>query len=126
MPDLNRAPFPDIRAKVYGIRNAFESGRFDVSIARRAYGNYAPEIDIDLFLSRARGLFPALNCGLCSTYLRAVLDCGTVKRGRYNNERHTVLMIGSVVVDITADQFGGPPVYIGPLRRPWELSMGAT
>jgi hypothetical protein len=98
-------------------RRAFESGGFDVATARLAYSTYAPELDIDLFLARSRGLFPALNCGLCSTYLRAVLQRGSIGRGRYGGEPHTVLAIGSTIIDITADQFGGPDHP----RLPWEF-----
>lgn len=122
MPNLRNAYLQEIRARVTQTREAFESGTFDVTIARRAYADYAPDIDLDLFLPRARELFPALNCGLCSTYLRAILQRGTVHRGSYNGERHTVLLINSTVIDITADQFGGPPVYVGALRRPWKLA----
>ena len=121
MPDPLHPCLAEIPAKAHQTRRAFESGCFDVSVARRAYTDYAPDIDVDLFLSHSRRLFPALNCGLCSTYLRAVLHCGTVRRGRYNADLHTVLIVGSTVIDVTADQFGGPPVYIGPLRQPWTL-----
>lgn len=108
-------------SKAHDVRRAFERGEFDAAIARQAYLAYAPDIDVDLFLRRSQKLFPALNCGLCSTYLNAVLGRGTVRRGHYRAERHTVLMVEAWVVDITADQFGGPPVYVGPLRRPWQL-----
>jgi hypothetical protein len=37
-------------------------------------------------------------------------------------DQATVLAIGSTIIDITADQFGGPAVYVGPPRPPWELS----
>jgi hypothetical protein len=33
-------------------------------------------------------------------------------------------MIGEIVVDITADQFGGPAVYVGPLAEPWSTRPG--
>ena len=100
-------------------RQAFEAGLFDVAVARLAYRAYAPGLDIDLFLARSHALFPALNCGLCSAYLRAVLQRGSIRRGYYDGEPHTVLMVGSTVIDVTADQFGGPAVYVGPERPPW-------
>lgn len=107
-------------------RLAFERNAFDIELARTAYGAYAPGIDLDLFLSRARALFPALNCGLCSTYLGAVLGCGVVRRGRYGDAGHTVLMVGDLIVDITADQFGGPRVYVGALQRPWRFDAASS
>lgn len=121
---MNRGtiPFAALHDKAHEVRFAFELGEFDVAVARRAYSAYAPDIDVDLFLSRARALFPALNCGLCSTYLGAVLGCGTVRRGKYDAEDHTVLAVGSLIVDITADQFGGPRVYVGPPQFPWRFA----
>ena len=110
-----------LHAKAQDVRRAFERDEFYIALARTAYGAYAPDIDIDLFLNRARRIFPALNCGLCSTYLAAVLGCGIVRRGKYGTEGHTVLMVGPVVVDITADQFGGPRVYVGALQLPWRF-----
>lgn len=110
-----------LQAKAQDVRRAFERAEFDIALARTVYEAYAPDIDIDLFLSRARELFPALNCGLCSTYLAAVLGCGVVRHGRYGTEGHTVLMVGSLIVDITADQFGGPRVYVGALQLPWRF-----
>jgi hypothetical protein len=110
-----------LEATAREVRLAFERDAFDIRLARAVYGAYAPIIDLDLFLSRARALFPALNCGLCSTYLSAVLGRGVVRRGTYGAAGHTVLMVGHLIVDITADQFGGPSVYVGTLQRPWHL-----
>jgi hypothetical protein len=42
-------------------------------------------------------------------------------RGTYSGYSHTFLLLGGNVVDITADQFDGPPVYVGPLTQPWEV-----
>ncbi len=121
VPRCSIVSFATLHAKAQEVRRAFERGEFNVALARRAYEAYAPDIDIDLFLGRARALFPALNCGLCSTYLGAVLGCGVVRRGKYGAEAHTVLMVGPLIVDITADQFGGPRVYVGPSQLPWRL-----
>jgi hypothetical protein len=125
-PTLHDPSLQTLQTTAQATRRAFEAGLFDVAIARLAYGAYAPGLDIDLFLARSRALFPALNCGLCSAYLRAVLGRGSIRRGRYDGEAHTVLAIGSTIIDITADQFGGPPVYVGPPRRPWELPHDAA
>jgi hypothetical protein len=102
------------------VRAAFEAGSYDDGIAAAAYQAYASVPDIELFLRRARVLFPALNCGLCSAYLHAVLGRGSVVRTRYNGHPHTVLLTDGVMIDITADQFGGPPIYVGPVRPPWS------
>jgi hypothetical protein len=114
-------PLAMLHAKAREVRLAFECNAFDTELARRAYRAYAPDIDLDLFLDRARGLFPALNCGLCSTYLAAVLGCGVIRRGKYGDMGHTVLMVGGLIVDITADQFGGAPMYVGAPQLPWRF-----
>ncbi len=83
---------------------------------------YNPLEDIGSFIKRSRKLFPRLNCGLATLYLREILEDGTVVQGKYNGKNHTFLLIdGNTVVDITADQYGGPKVYVGPLRKPWIL-----
>jgi hypothetical protein len=106
---------------VIEVRAAFETGTYDEDIAVAAYQADAPVPDIELFLRRARVLFPALNCGLCSAYLRAVLGFGSMARTRYNGHPHTVLAVDNVIIDITADQFGGPPTYVGAVQPPWIL-----
>lgn len=70
------------------------------------------------FIQRARELFPTGNCGLASIFLRKELG-GEVVRGSYAGIPHTFLLVNRNVVDITADQYGGPRVYIGPLTQPW-------
>lgn len=59
---------------------------------------------------------------LAVLYLRHRLGRGTVIKGRYGGRDHSFLMVGDLVVDITADSHGGPPIYIGELCLPWELS----
>lgn len=34
---------------------------------------------------------------------------------------HAFLQLGGVIADITADQFGGPRVYVGDLVLPWSI-----
>lgn len=111
---------------VVEVRAAFEAGSYDDGVAAAAYQAYTSVPDIELFLRRARALFPALNCGLCSAYLGSVLRCGSMIHMRYNGHPHTVLAIDSVIVDITADQFGGPPIYVGAVRPPWSTSPHST
>lgn len=109
---------------VVEVRAAFEAGSHDDCIAAAAYRAYTSMADIELFLRRARALFPALNCGLCSAYLRSVLGRGSIVRTTYNGHPHTVLAIDSVIVDITADQFGGPPIYVGAAMPLWDSDLG--
>ena len=67
-------------------------------------------------------MFPNLNCGLATVYLRKLFSDGKIVNGKYQNKNHTFLLLeDSVVVDITSDQYGGPKVYVGLLQSPWSL-----
>ncbi len=83
------------------------------------YQKYQHIENIELFIERASVLFPTLNCGIASVYLEYVLGTGRVVQGKFNTHHHTFLFIdGITVVDITADQYAGPVIYIGPLNVP--------
>lgn len=112
----------ELREIAQAVRKDFESGRIDEKVLQGLYEGYNPIIDVGLFVRRSRDLFPALNCGLASVYLRDVLGEGEVRQGSYNGENHTFLLIqGKTLVDITADQYGGPAVYVGPIKKPWRI-----
>jgi hypothetical protein len=114
-----------LRRSAARVRREFERGTFDLRLAIAAYTAYAPEVgDVPGFVERARGLFPTGCCGLCSVYLRSRLGCGTVVSGSYDGHLHTVLLVDGLLVDVTADQFGGPPIYVGPPRPPWGSAHG--
>ena len=110
-----------IRMKALKARKKFKSGRIDKNKLALFYYRYNPISDTKTFVKRSRRLFPNLNCGLASLYLKDKLHVGEIIRGKYNGKNHTFLLIDDeVVVDITADQYGGPEVYVGPLKKPWE------
>ena len=94
----------------------------DAAVLAGLYGTYARVPDPDVFVSEALSMFPALCCGLASVYLQRTLGTGTLVRGQFGGENHTVLEIVElgVIIDVTADQFGGPPIYVGPWVAPWE------
>ncbi len=103
-------------------REKFERGQVESRRLERLYKAYNPIEDITTFVERSRELFPNLNCGLTTLYLREILGNGKIINGKYNSVDHTFLLIdGDTVIDITADQYGGPRVYVGPLKKPWEL-----
>lgn len=110
-------------------RKQFEDRKVDSRTLEKLYAAYNPDVgDVALFIQRARELFPHLNCGLASVYLREILHLGTVTPGKYLDQDHTFLLIDDgqeepVVVDVTSDQYGGPPVYVGPLQAPWALKL---
>jgi len=82
------------------------------------YKGYTDVGDTTKFISHAKVLFPNGNCGLTSLYLKKEIG-GEIVQGTYGEHNHTFLLVDDTVIDITADQFGGPKVYIGPLRSPW-------
>lgn len=109
-------------------RKQFEDRKVDPQALEKLYAMYNPDVgDVALFVQRACELFPQLNCGLASVYLREILNLGTVTQGKYGDEDHTFLLIDEeepekfTVADITSDQYGGPRVYVGPLQAPWAL-----
>ena len=105
------------------IRNEFENRKINYSLLRDLYQKYNRLDDINGFIEEAKEMFPRLNCGLATLYLKNVFKEGEIKRGKYKNEPHTFLILkNNILVDITADQFNGPKVYVGLLRLPWSIS----
>lgn len=104
----------------YKIRAQFEAGLVDRDLLIEMYRTYTDVGNTAIFVNKAKNIFPRGNCGLASLYLKKKLG-GEVVRGKYGKHSHTFLLIDDIIIDITADQFGGPEVYVGPLRRPWTL-----
>ena len=102
-------------------RHEFETQTVDYELLARLYQEYNPVPGIKNFIERSKRTFPEGNCGLASLYLKYRLG-GRVVRGSYGPEQHTFLLLDDTVIDITADQFGGPKVYIGPLKAPYQIS----
>src|SRR6476620_2711849 len=107
------------------IREQFERDAIPLLTLAWLYNSYNPLLEITRFILTARAMFPRLNCGLASPYLRDVLQKGEVVHGTYKGNGHTFLLIDGLheqwIIDITADQFGGPKVYVGPLKSPWSM-----
>lgn len=101
-------------------RHLFEQRRIDPSLLAHLYQRYHPLTDIKHFIAHSQVLFPKLNCGIASLYLQYLLQEGKAIRGSYKGYAHTYLRLKeNTIVDITADQFGGPPVYIGSPLFSW-------
>jgi hypothetical protein len=110
-----------ISKTAYRTRKAFESRTVSDKFLAKLYGKYADVEDVFSFVQKAKDLFPLGNCGLATLYLKEKIG-GEIVRGKYGGHNHTFLRIGETIVDITADQFGGQKVYIGPLQAPWSLA----
>lgn len=101
-------------------RKEFEAGMTDQKLLIELYRNYADVGDTSHFVTKAKDIFPDGNCGLATLYLQKELG-GKIIQGKYREHDHTFLFLDETVIDITADQFGGPKIYIGPLHLPWAL-----
>lgn len=99
-------------------RKQFEMGLINRKQLIELYREYTDVGDTGQFVNKAKDIFPHGNCGLTSLYLKTELG-GEVIQGKYGEHDHTFLFVDDAVVDITADQFGGPKVYVGPLQSPW-------
>lgn len=109
----------------YSARRLFESGHVYDQNLITLYEQYNPLQNPDLFFSQAKDLFPNLNCGIASVYLKHRLGKGVIVQGQFQNHGHTFLLLDEdMVLDITADQFGGPAIYFGPLSLPWAVHHG--
>ncbi|MHC2275464.1 hypothetical protein ACVME8_002075 [Bradyrhizobium diazoefficiens] len=88
------------------------------------YSKYNPIEDIDSFVAAGLEIFPNLNCGLASVYLQHLIPEGSIVQGSYQSDPHTFLLLEhGLILDITADQCGGPPVYVGGLQPPWSRQV---
>ncbi len=114
--------FMECRRAAWSIRRELQERRCDAALLVELYRGYNPLADVEAFVQRALGMFPRLCCGLASAYARHRLGGGRIAQGRYGHEGHTFLRVRDWIVDLTADQFGGPEVYVGPIRSPWSLN----
>ena len=107
-------------------RELFDSRQIDTARLASLYQRYNSLEDVTKFVAKGMQNFPHLCCGLASVYLREEIGFGQIIYGTYHSHRHSFLLIdGRLVVDITADQFGGPKVYVGALKLPWSLEAAA-
>ncbi len=110
----------NLKLKALQVRKQFENKEIDDCLLKDLYSRYASVENIGLFIKTALNQFPKLNCGLASVYLQHLLG-GKMIKGKYEDSNHTFLLVKDQVVDITADQYGGPKVYVGELKLPWKF-----
>ena len=108
----------EIQAVAEKVRMEFEQKRIPKETLSMLYSEYNPDVDGNIFTTEAEKIFPRLNCGLTSIYLKKMLG-GEVIRGKYDGHDHTFLLLNNQVIDTTADQYRGPRVYVGELKLPW-------
>ena len=106
----------------FKIRLDFENQKIDENELGELYQRYNSIKSIDSFIQIGKEVFPNLNCGLATVYLKKLFPDSEIIKGKYGDNNHTFLLLDErVVVDITSDQYGGPRVYVGPLRNPWSV-----
>lgn len=101
-------------------RKQFELGLVSKELLKYLYGSFNPKSNPDEFIPRALEIFPKLNCGISCLYLQHLLQKGIMINGSFGHYSHCFLVVDDQVMDITADQYGGPRVYVGPLKKPWS------
>lgn len=107
---------------VKNARELLESNSVNNMVLNELRKSYVDAADLDSFVSAADKIFPSLNCGIASLYLKQALKQGKVVKGSYNGNSHTFLILDKEkIIDITADQHGGPAIYVGPLISPWKI-----
>lgn len=109
----------DIRNIIENIRMKFEQRRISKLELAQLYSEYNSQVNGKIFVEEAEKIFPKLNCGLATVYLHKMLG-GEIVQGQYEGNNHTYLLLNGEVVDITADQYGGPKIYFGELKSPWS------
>lgn len=83
------------------------------------YRYHFPINPIHPHLPRLLQEFPNNGAQLATTYLQYIFG-GEITKGQYERHNHYFLTLPrNVIVDITADQFGGPEIFVGKIRPPW-------
>jgi len=112
----------EMKSTIKQIRKDFESQNLDYNKLKNLYLNYNAISDINEFIEKSKSLFPKLNCGLASLYIQDKLKKGKIVKGKYKDYSHTFLLLeNNIIIDITADQYGGPKIYMNKLKSPWKL-----
>ncbi|MDP3734085.1 MAG: hypothetical protein Q8R37_02560 [Nanoarchaeota archaeon] len=101
------------------MREEFETKTIDVKLLEQFFYDYIPLNHCESFIQKSLESFPRNNCSVATVYLKHKIPEGKVIPGWYGLDVHVFLMVDDIIVDITADQFGGPKVYVGPLKYPW-------
>lgn len=122
----------ELRAIAETSRTDFESGAISVDHVLEVGRLYLPAGAIDMYGAEVPAIltyFPSMACDLASAVLRHRVGYGEVSEGSYEGLVHTFLNLGETalgpetIVDITADQYGGPRMYVGPLTEPWSKAQ---
>lgn len=74
-------------------REDFETQIIGETELKQLYQQYNPIDDIDSFMRKAREMFPCLNCGLATVYLKKFFPDGKIVNGKYGRNNHAFLLI---------------------------------
>ncbi len=113
------------------VREMFETGRYDPSevseLVQTYWTNRGSQRDSEQLRSSIESCmpnFPRGWCDIASVVLMHRLGEGELLTGVYYKsprvfDSHAVLSVGGAICDMTADQFGGPKLYVGEFVLPW-------
>lgn len=110
-----------LKAIAKKMRKAFETQAIPSQELIDAYQAYHPTKNIKQIVQSSQKTFPHGTSKLTAAYLQKEIGTGTIVHGNYKGKQHAFLKVGKTIIDITADQYGGPAVYVGPLKAPWDL-----
>jgi hypothetical protein len=124
---MSEITLEQLNTEAHQLRTELEAGLCEPGDILRAMQRYyepssLQEVDIHVISKIITG-FPQRCCDAATALLGVRLGGGLIVPGLYENNRHSYLLVGDVMADITADQFNGPPVYIGPLAEPWSVQV---
>ena len=102
-------------------RRDFEQKNIDVELLTTLYSQYNRVPNVESFIQKALDIFPKLSCGVATVYLRYAIGEGEIISGKYKTSGHTFLLINDRLLDITADQYDGPKIYVGKPGIPWAI-----
>lgn len=108
----------------------------DLVIKHLSYIAESYEAELTAWIEQTLSLFPVNGCEVATAVLLDRLRTGKIVYGRYEHEplgphnirkSHTFWTQSEsnssnpLIADITADQYGGPPIYVGTLIKPWNI-----
>ena len=123
-------------------RRDFDNKSVDVQYLKSLVEKHLPYIaenykdGLTQWIEQSVANFPIDCCEIGAAVLLDRVGEGEIAHGRYEREpigphnirkSHTFWTQAetpgktALMADITADQYGGPPIFVGSLKRPWTL-----
>ncbi len=101
-------------------RRIFERKEVDLTHLTELYMRFFRKKNAEDMISFSIEMFPNTCCYVATLFLKEQLKGSRYISGGYKRFNHDFLEYRGRILDITADQFGGPRIYVGPLVLPWR------